>query len=165
MPVTFGPSGGGAAGAASAAPSAGGGNAKAHPPGVKEILKTVTPNYVVTAVIKNRLEEGKIKAQKKKRRTRQEILASMDLRELQVCRVLQQQSIFCDDEDDSVRRYRLAQISPNMSRMHAYIQHFTTLSTIPLRLLQVQHIVNALVSLGYGLDPFQCTFISKSLGY
>jgi len=30
------------------------------------------------------LEEGKIKAQKKKRRTRQEILATMDLRELQV---------------------------------------------------------------------------------
>lgn len=51
---------------------------------VKEILKTVTPNYVVAAVIKNRLEEGKIKAQKKKRRTRSEILAGMDLRELQV---------------------------------------------------------------------------------
>ena len=54
------------------------------PGGVKEILKTVTPNYVVTAVIKNRLKEGKIKAQKKKRRTRSEILAGMDLRELQV---------------------------------------------------------------------------------
>lgn len=51
---------------------------------VKEILKTVTPNYVVTAVIKNRLEEGKIKAQKKKRKSRSEILAGMDLRELQV---------------------------------------------------------------------------------
>ncbi|CAM9854759.1 unnamed protein product [Ascophyllum nodosum] len=56
------------------------------PGGVKEILKTVTPNYVVTAVIKNRLKEGKIKAQKKKRRTRSEILAGMDLRELQAKR-------------------------------------------------------------------------------
>lgn len=65
-------------------PQAAPGNRTKAPAGVKEILKTVTPNYVVTAVIKNRLEEGKIKAQKKKRRTRQEILASMDLRELQV---------------------------------------------------------------------------------
>ncbi|CAM9735652.1 unnamed protein product, partial [Ectocarpus fasciculatus] len=96
MPVTFGPPGGGAAGAAPAAPSAGGGNAKAHPPGVKEILKTVTPNYVVTAVIKNRLEEGKIKAQKKKRRTRQEILAGMDLRELQMERLAMARMGFLD---------------------------------------------------------------------
>lgn len=89
MPVTFGappgPAGGGAgAGPGAPAPSSPTRGHKAHPPGVKEILKTVTPNYVVTAVIKNRLEEGKIKAQKKKRRTRQEILATMDLRELQV---------------------------------------------------------------------------------
>lgn len=88
MPVTFGsppPGGaGGGGGGGPAAPSSSK-SSKAHPPGVKEILKTVTPNYVVTAVIKNRLEEGKIKAQKKKRRTRQEILATMDLRELQVC--------------------------------------------------------------------------------
>lgn len=91
MPVTFGappgPAGGGGgagAGPGAAAPSSPSRGNKAHPPGVKEILKTVTPNYVVTAVIKNRLEEGKIKAQKKKRRTRQEILATMDLRELQV---------------------------------------------------------------------------------
>ncbi|CAM9673660.1 unnamed protein product [Ectocarpus sp. 13 AM-2016] len=96
MPVTFGPPGGGAAGAAPAAPSAGSGNAKAHPPGVKEILKTVTPNYVVTAVIKNRLEEGKIKAQKKKRRTRQEILAGMDLRELQMERLAMARMGFLD---------------------------------------------------------------------
>lgn len=80
MPVTF---AGGGGGAAPASPPSQSRN-KAHQPGVKEILKTVTPNYVVTAVIKNRLEEGKIKAQKKKRRTRQEILATMDLRELQV---------------------------------------------------------------------------------
>lgn len=81
MPVTF---AGGGGGAGSAPPVSQSSGHKAHPPGVKEILKTVTPNYVVTAVIKNRLEEGKIKAQKKKRRTRQEILATMDLRELQV---------------------------------------------------------------------------------
>ncbi|CAB1100732.1 unnamed protein product [Ectocarpus sp. CCAP 1310/34] len=96
MPVTFGPPGGGAAGAAPVAPSAGSGNTKAHPPGVKEILKTVTPNYVVTAVIKNRLEEGKIKAQKKKRRTRQEILAGMDLRELQMERLAMARMGFLD---------------------------------------------------------------------
>lgn len=81
MPVTF---AGGGGEAAPASPPSQSRSHKAHPPGVKEILKTVTPNYVVTAVIKNRLEEGKIKAQKKKRRTRQEILATMDLRELQV---------------------------------------------------------------------------------
>jgi len=88
MPVTFagsgGGGGGGGGGAESATPPSESRSHKAAPPGVKEILKTVTPNYVVTAVIKNRLEEGKIKAQKKKRRTRQEILATMDLRELQV---------------------------------------------------------------------------------
>ncbi|CAM9793896.1 unnamed protein product, partial [Phaeothamnion confervicola] len=50
---------------------------------IREILKTVTPNYVVTAVIKNRLEEGRLRAQKKKRKTRQMVLAAMDLRELQ----------------------------------------------------------------------------------
>lgn len=81
MPVAFAGGGGGAAPASPPSPTR---SQKAHPQGVKEILKTVTPNYVVTAVIKNRLEEGKIKAQKKKRRTRQEILATMDLRELQV---------------------------------------------------------------------------------
>lgn len=88
MPVTFGappgPAGGGGPGPGAAAPSSSSRSHKTPPSGVKEILKTVTPNYVVTAVIKNRLEEGKIKAQKKKRRTRQEILATMDLRELQV---------------------------------------------------------------------------------
>jgi hypothetical protein len=40
----------------------------------------VTPNYVMTAVIKNRLQEGQIKSQRKKRKTRAEILAAMDLR-------------------------------------------------------------------------------------
>lgn len=93
MPVAFAPtpSGGGGpprgppASAGGPAPAAPGNNHRSKAPsGVKEILKTVTPNYVVTAVIKNRLEEGKIKAQKKKRRSRQEILAGMDLRELQV---------------------------------------------------------------------------------
>lgn len=84
MPVAFAPTPPGGGPGPAAPPSSGKGSGKAQPPGVKEILKTVTPNYVVTAVIKNRLEEGKIKAQKKKRRTRQEILASMDLRELQV---------------------------------------------------------------------------------
>jgi hypothetical protein len=44
------------------------------------VLLQVTPNYVMTAVIKNRLQEGQIKAQRKKRKTRAEILAAMDLR-------------------------------------------------------------------------------------
>eukprot|EP00752_Nemacystus_decipiens_P004539 g4143.t1 len=93
MPVTFAAGGGG--GAPASPPSQSRSN-KAHPPGVKEILKTVTPNYVVTAVIKNRLEEGKIKAQKKKRRTRQEILATMDLRELQMERLAMARMGFLD---------------------------------------------------------------------
>lgn len=84
MPVTFSPTPPGGPGGSASPPQGAPGNRHKAPSGVKEILKTVTPNYVVTAVIKNRLEEGKIKAQKKKRRTRQEILASMDLRELQV---------------------------------------------------------------------------------
>lgn len=84
MPVSFSPMPPGGQGGSAPPPQAAPGNRTKAPAGVKEILKTVTPNYVVTAVIKNRLEEGKIKAQKKKRRTRQEILAGMDLRELQV---------------------------------------------------------------------------------
>ncbi|CAN0194942.1 unnamed protein product, partial [Scytosiphon promiscuus] len=97
MPVAFAPTPpSGGSGPAAPPSSSGKTSGKAHPAGVKEILKTVTPNYVVTAVIKNRLEEGKIKAQKKKRRTRQEILASMDLRELQMERLAMARMGFLD---------------------------------------------------------------------
>lgn len=65
-------------------------------PAVAEILKTVTPNYVMTAVIKNRLEEGAIKAQRKKRKTRAQILATMDLRELQMERLAMARMGFFD---------------------------------------------------------------------
>lgn len=91
MPVAFAPTPPAGSGGPRGPPPTAPGNRSKAPSGVKEILKTVTPNYVVTAVIKNRLEEGKIKAQRKKRRTRQEILAGMDLRELQVCWLLKHQ--------------------------------------------------------------------------
>ncbi|CAM9659196.1 unnamed protein product, partial [Chrysoparadoxa australica] len=63
---------------------------------VRDILKTVTPNYVLTAVIKNRLQEGEIRAQKKRRKTRQEVLGAMDLRELQMERLAMARMGFLD---------------------------------------------------------------------
>ncbi|KAG5179530.1 hypothetical protein JKP88DRAFT_280231 [Tribonema minus] len=73
----------------------------------------------MTAVIKNRLQEGQLRAQRKKRKTRAEILAAMDIRELQMERLAMARMGFLDkakEVENVIERERVTMLKEREER-------------------------------------------------